>query len=221
MFILRVLNVDKFSPANGDIIVTLLPVNTKWPWITPAVFRPELVPEELMAQGLTVCIFNPFYSMILTNHDVVPPRRRLVDRRRVRARHGNAGQRLPLHAVQHLLQAHPLLLDHFRLLRTDGPAVLRPERHRTVQPGRRLAVPERFGYLPVHVAKVATVARPGALHCRGQQAAAAPQDHRGAGRSRSDLVPQGEPVLHVLRAGALCEVLERLYCAQRAERCAH
>ena len=40
--------------ANGDIIVTLLPVNTKWPWITPAVFRPELVPEELMAQGLTV-----------------------------------------------------------------------------------------------------------------------------------------------------------------------
>jgi hypothetical protein len=43
--------------ANGDIIVTLLPVNTKWPWITPARFRPELVPEELMAQGLTVRIF--------------------------------------------------------------------------------------------------------------------------------------------------------------------
>lgn len=42
------------ASANGDIIVTLLPINTKWPWITPAVFRPELVPEELMAQGLTV-----------------------------------------------------------------------------------------------------------------------------------------------------------------------
>lgn len=40
--------------ANGDIIVTLLPVNTRLPWITPAKFRPELVPEELMAQGLTV-----------------------------------------------------------------------------------------------------------------------------------------------------------------------
>lgn len=40
--------------ANGDVIVTLLPINTKWPWITPAIFRPELVPEELMAQGLTV-----------------------------------------------------------------------------------------------------------------------------------------------------------------------
>lgn len=44
--------------ANGDTIVTLLPVNTRWPWITPARFRPELVPEELMAQGLTVCNFN-------------------------------------------------------------------------------------------------------------------------------------------------------------------
>lgn len=42
--------------ANGDTIVTLLPVNTKWPWITPAKFRPELVPEELMAQGLTVSV---------------------------------------------------------------------------------------------------------------------------------------------------------------------
>lgn len=42
--------------ANGDTIVTLLPVNTRWPWITPAKFRPELVPEELMAQGLTVII---------------------------------------------------------------------------------------------------------------------------------------------------------------------
>lgn len=40
--------------VNGDVIVTLLPVNTKFPWITPARFRPELVPEELMAQGLTV-----------------------------------------------------------------------------------------------------------------------------------------------------------------------
>lgn len=43
--------------ANGDTIVTLLPVNTRWPWITPAKFRPELVPEELMAQGLTVSLF--------------------------------------------------------------------------------------------------------------------------------------------------------------------
>lgn len=48
--------------ANGDTIVTLLPVNTKWPWITPARFRPELVPEELMAQGLTVrIIYHVFF----------------------------------------------------------------------------------------------------------------------------------------------------------------
>lgn len=43
--------------ANGDVIVTLLPINTRWPWIVPPVFRPELVPEELMAQGLTVSVF--------------------------------------------------------------------------------------------------------------------------------------------------------------------
>lgn len=43
-----------FLSANGDIIVTLLPVNSRFQWITPARFRPELVPEELMAQGLTV-----------------------------------------------------------------------------------------------------------------------------------------------------------------------
>lgn len=51
--------------ANGDTIVTLLPVNTRWPWVTPARFRPELVPEELMAQGLTVCII--FLPNFFTN----------------------------------------------------------------------------------------------------------------------------------------------------------
>lgn len=43
-----------FASANGDIIVTLLPTNESLPWVTPALFRPELVPEELMAQGLSV-----------------------------------------------------------------------------------------------------------------------------------------------------------------------
>lgn len=47
--------------ANGDIIVTLLPVNSRFPWVTPAVFRPELVPEELMAQGLTVSTYSKNY----------------------------------------------------------------------------------------------------------------------------------------------------------------
>ena len=39
---------------NGDVLVTLLPVNEKFPWVSPAKFRPELVPEELMAPSLTV-----------------------------------------------------------------------------------------------------------------------------------------------------------------------
>ncbi|XP_031616918.1 uncharacterized protein LOC116336876 isoform X2 [Contarinia nasturtii] len=49
--------------ANGDVIVSLLPINTRWPWITPALFRPELVPEELMAQGLTLTVEEYVHAM--------------------------------------------------------------------------------------------------------------------------------------------------------------
>ena len=49
---------------NGDVLVTLLPVNEKFPWVTPASFRPELVPEELMAPSLSV-FFKKFYSSVL------------------------------------------------------------------------------------------------------------------------------------------------------------
>ncbi|XP_054282010.1 transmembrane protein 268-like isoform X1 [Macrosteles quadrilineatus] len=56
--------------ANGDIIVTLLPVNASMPWITPAKFRPELVPEELMAQGLTLTVEDYVNIMDLLVNDV-------------------------------------------------------------------------------------------------------------------------------------------------------
>ncbi|XP_023711047.1 uncharacterized protein LOC111866383 isoform X4 [Cryptotermes secundus] len=56
--------------ANGDIVVTLLPVNTRWPWITPAQFRPELVPEELMAQGLTLTVEDYVHVMEILTNDV-------------------------------------------------------------------------------------------------------------------------------------------------------
>uniref|UniRef100_A0A1E1VXN8 Transmembrane protein 268 n=1 Tax=Pectinophora gossypiella TaxID=13191 RepID=A0A1E1VXN8_PECGO len=55
--------------SNGDIIVTLLPVNSKWPWITAARFRPELVPEELMAQGLTLTVEEYVHAMELLVND--------------------------------------------------------------------------------------------------------------------------------------------------------
>ncbi|CAG2169756.1 unnamed protein product, partial [Oppiella nova] len=42
--------------ANGDVIVTLLPVNDHCAWLTPAIFKPELVPEELMAQSLSLTV---------------------------------------------------------------------------------------------------------------------------------------------------------------------
>lgn len=56
--------------ANGDTIVTLLPVNTRWPWVTPAKFKPELVPEELMAQGLTLTVEDYVHIMELLVNDV-------------------------------------------------------------------------------------------------------------------------------------------------------
>ncbi|XP_046961907.1 uncharacterized protein LOC124531383 isoform X1 [Vanessa cardui] len=55
--------------SNGDVIVTLLPTNTKWPWITTARFRPELVPEELMAQGLTLTVEEYVHAMELLVND--------------------------------------------------------------------------------------------------------------------------------------------------------
>ena len=47
-------------PEQGEVLVTLLPVNERLPWVTPARFRPELVPEELMTPALTVRI--QFYN---------------------------------------------------------------------------------------------------------------------------------------------------------------
>jgi len=54
LFCILIVILFLFHEANGDVIVSVLPVNKKWPWIVPAEFRPELVPEELMAEGLSV-----------------------------------------------------------------------------------------------------------------------------------------------------------------------
>lgn len=74
------------------MIVTLLPINTRLPWIVPPVFRPELVPEELMAEGLTVMRFTKFFY---SNGILIKIEFFLfftVDRRRIRSRHGNTRQ---------------------------------------------------------------------------------------------------------------------------------
>ncbi|KAG1714568.1 N-acetylgalactosamine kinase [Nymphon striatum] len=49
--------------ANGDCIVSVLPLNQKCPWMTKAEFKPELVPEELMAQGLTLTVEDYVQAM--------------------------------------------------------------------------------------------------------------------------------------------------------------
>ncbi|RWS25621.1 uncharacterized protein B4U80_04728 [Leptotrombidium deliense] len=64
-------NVTVSSPKsfkNGDIIVSLLPQNTHCAWTTPAAFKPELVPEELMAQGLRLTVEDYVSAMqVLVN----------------------------------------------------------------------------------------------------------------------------------------------------------
>ncbi|ODN03363.1 Transmembrane protein [Orchesella cincta] len=55
--------------TNGDVIVSILPVNTKWPWVTPASFRPELVPEELMVPGLTLTVEEYVHAMEILTSD--------------------------------------------------------------------------------------------------------------------------------------------------------
>lgn len=41
---------------NGDVIVSLMPLNNHCAWLTPATFKPELVPEELMASSLQLTV---------------------------------------------------------------------------------------------------------------------------------------------------------------------
>lgn len=118
---------------------------------------------------------------------LIPP----AHRGGLRERDGDAGERLPLHGVQHLLQAHPGLLDTVRLYRPAGAALLRSAGRGPVRPRRGLALPERGGHLPVHVGQAATVARPGEVPGARESAAGAAQDPAGAGRPGSHLVPQG------------------------------
>ena len=44
-------------------------MNMRWPWITPAVFRPELVPEELMNESLTLTVEEYVHIMEMLTTD--------------------------------------------------------------------------------------------------------------------------------------------------------
>ncbi|XP_074597476.1 uncharacterized protein LOC141852375 isoform X2 [Brevipalpus obovatus] len=41
---------------NGHVLVRLLPINSSCNWVTPAKFKPELVPEELMSSNLRLTV---------------------------------------------------------------------------------------------------------------------------------------------------------------------
>lgn len=150
-----------------------------------------------MAQGLTVSkSISEVYEvqLKLTTFSTPPP----ANGGRVRARNGNAGKRLPIHAVQHLLQARAGRVDPVRLYRPDRAAVLGLLRHYAAVARCRLAVPERGRHLPVHVGKAEAGPRSGTVYGTRQQAADPAQNTARAGRPWPHLVPQGEPLLPVL-----------------------
>lgn len=89
------LETNNLYSANGDIIVTVLPVNQKWPWITPAEFRPELVPEELMAEGLSVMnLLFIFMSIKLSSFHLFS-----VDSGRLCSDYGDIGSRCQIYCL--------------------------------------------------------------------------------------------------------------------------
>ncbi|KAH9421181.1 hypothetical protein DERP_010122 [Dermatophagoides pteronyssinus] len=55
--------------SNGDIIVTLYPLNDNCAWLTPATFKAHLVPEELMAQPLTLTVEDYVSTMSILLSD--------------------------------------------------------------------------------------------------------------------------------------------------------
>ncbi|KAJ6223248.1 hypothetical protein RDWZM_001793 [Blomia tropicalis] len=55
--------------TNGDLIVNLLPLNDGCDWVTPARFKPNLVPEELMAQSLTLTVEDYVSTMGMLFND--------------------------------------------------------------------------------------------------------------------------------------------------------
>ena len=106
---------------NGEVIVTLLPVNEKFPWVTPARFRPELVPEELMAPVLTVS-----GRKLPCGHEIgITLIKFSVDGGGVRANDGQADNGHEVHSVQHLLQEDPRHMDRHRIYYSPLSPLLR------------------------------------------------------------------------------------------------
>ena len=93
---------------NGDVLVTLLPVNEKFPWVTPAKFRPELVPEELMAPTLTVHFKLLQIKMHLLISDLVS-----VDGGRICEQFGEVNSRHEIYNVHNILQENSGYLDFY------------------------------------------------------------------------------------------------------------
>lgn len=54
---------------NGDILVSLFPVNETCDWFTPARFKPNLVPEELMSTSLSLTVEDYVTAITMLTND--------------------------------------------------------------------------------------------------------------------------------------------------------
>ena len=127
------MNLSSNLTANGEVIVTLLPTNEKLPWIMPAKFRPELVPEELMAPVLTVNKVNTrkysssieSYSILSMTWIVLPPCFVFtVNSRGICTNNGETDDRYEIHTFQYLLQENIGNMDHAGVCNSVKPIVL-------------------------------------------------------------------------------------------------
>jgi hypothetical protein len=124
---------------NADVVVTLLPVNERFPWVTPARFRPELVPEELMAPCLSLtveeyvsCLEKLTTDMRFTLYNILYKRILVI---------WIFSAFMVLIGI--LFSRQQVRLSHSPIPPTPGP--------HPVRPGRGLAPMQRDGHLPLHV----------------------------------------------------------------------
>jgi len=112
--------------------VSILPVNTRWPWVTPASFRPELVPEELMVNTmiLSIKIEDPksyAYSVLQAkSHLFASSVGTWINSNggRIRPCHGTINIRRAIQCLHSLLQAFAGILAQCSILHTSHHSLL-------------------------------------------------------------------------------------------------
>ena len=182
---------------NGDVLVTLLPVNEKFPWVTPAKFRPELVPEELMAPSLSVSkifqlflvkYFNSIHSIKIFF---------VVDSWGVREQSWETDNRHQIYHVHNILQEDSRDMDLHSLHDSPGHIVRWSDWVDTVWSWGGLVDLQCSGNIFLYVGEIEAEQEPGEMCGQCQRWTHQTQSNIGSGWSRKSLVPQSQPLLHL------------------------